>query len=155
MALTIPEQSILNAMQGVIDNVLIPKFIELGMNASGEWINSLEARVNGQTGEIWGRDYTYYLVNGRAPGNRPPIQPLIRWVGYKLGLSGVEATGAAFAIANKIAKEGTDYFPDGTDLLEVLSSKETTQYVYDTIGAELSGQIRASIVRMAKQLENA
>lgn len=149
--ITIPEQTILQTMQSVIDNILIPKFIELGMNASGEWISSLEPRVNGQSGEIWGRDYTYYLVNGRAGGNRPPIAPLVRWVGYKLGLSGAEATGAAFAIANKIAKEGTDYYPDGTDLLEVLSSKETTQYIYNEIGAELSGQLRTEIVRMAKQ----
>lgn len=149
--MTIPNETIQSVMQEVIDTILIPKFIELGMNASGRWISSLEARAENNTGSIWGMDYTYYLVNGRAPGNRPPIAPLVQWVGYKFGLSGQEATSAAFAIANKIAREGTDYYPSGTDLLEVLQSDSTTQFIYDRIGAEVSGIIQAQITRELKQ----
>lgn len=145
--IVIDNNTVLETMQGVINDFLIPKFISLGMNASGQWINSLEARAENGRGEIWGRDYTYYLVNGRAGGKRPPITPLISWVGYKFGLYGNEAKSAAFAIANKIAKEGTEYYPNGTDLLEVLQSDEVKQYVYDKIGIAVAGQIQSQIRR--------
>jgi len=38
----------------------------------------------------------------------PPIAPLQHWVERKLGLEGKEARSVAFAIALKIAKEGTE-----------------------------------------------
>lgn len=141
-------------MQGVIDNFLKPKFIELGMNSSGDWMKSLEPRAELNRGEIWGLDYTYYLVNGRAGGNRPPIAPLVRWVGYKLGLSGREATSAAFAIATKIAKEGTDYYPEGTDLIEVLKSKEVSDYITTNIGDYIRTEIGVLILKRAKETLN-
>lgn len=142
-------------MQGVIDDYLKPKFISLGMNASGQWLNSIEARASLNHGEIWGADYTYYLANGRAGGNRPPITPLVQWVGVKLGKTGREGLGIAFAIANKIAKEGTDYYPEGTDLLEVLQSQEVTDYVNERIGQFYLQEVQLQIVRNAKKiLEN-
>ncbi len=58
------DEQIIEVMQGVINDFLKPKFISLGMNASGQWLNSLEARANNGNGEIWGMDYTYYLANG-------------------------------------------------------------------------------------------
>lgn len=147
----IPNDKIIEVMQGVIDNFLKPKFIELGMNASGDWLNSLEARANLNEGEIWGFDYTYYLVNGRAGGKRPPIAPLIRWVGYKFGLSGQEAISTAYAVATKIEREGTNYYPNGTDLLEVLQSKEVSDYVNNSIGEFIKNDLEIQIVRMAQK----
>lgn len=148
----IPQEEIRRVMEGVVDNFLKPKFIELGMNASGEWLNSLEVRTSLNTGEIWGADYTYYLVNGRAGGKRPPIAPLVRWVSVKLGKSGSEATGIAFAVANKIAKEGTQYYPDGTDLLEVLDSQEVKDYIKKELGDYVSAQVGILILRRTKEI---
>jgi len=145
--ITIPDEKIIQVMQEVIDIFLIPKFIELGMNASGEWVSSLEARAVEGRGEIWGRDYTYYLVNGRAGGSRPPITPLVNWVGNKLGIYGREGLSVAFAVAKKIEKEGTEYYPNGTDLLEVLESPQVTQFVYNKLGVEIAGTIRSEITR--------
>lgn len=152
--MTIPDELILEAMQGVIDNYLKPKFIELGMNASGQWLESLEAKVNNGNGEIWGRDYTYYLANGRRPGNRPPIAPLVQWVGYKMGIRGQEATGIAYAIANKIANEGTSYYPNGTDILEVLISKEVTDYVYSIVRIGLTTIVNDDLQIKIRQIFN-
>jgi len=143
----ITNEKIIEVMQGVIDSYLKPKFIELGMSASGEWLSSLEARANNGKGEIWGRDYTYYLVNGRAGGSRPPITPLVNWVGNKLGIYGKEGLSVAFAVAKKIEKEGTDYYPDGTDLLEILESTEVLNYVYGAFSVEIAGQVTATIKR--------
>jgi len=148
----IGENKIKEVMQSVIDSYLIPKFNELGMNASGDWINALEARANGNIGEIWGLDYTRYLVNGRASGTPPPVQPLVRWVGFKLGLSGTEALGAAFAIRNKIAQEGTEiYKQGGTDLLEILQSKEVLDFVNNQIKDIIVKEISLKIIRQTKE----
>lgn len=148
MAIVIPDEKIREVMQGVIDNYLKPHFISLGMNASGKWLNSLEAYAENGTGYIRGIGYTVVLVSGRAPGKRPPIQPLQNWVQNKLGIGGDEGRGIAFAIANKIAKEGTDYYPEGTTLLEILNSQEVKQYIYTNIGAYITGAIRTEIKRV-------
>lgn len=144
------DEQILEVMQGVIDDFLKPKFISLGMNASGQWLDSLEARANNGNGEIWGMDYTYYLANGRAPGKRPPITPLIQWVGHKFGYSGQQAVGVAFAVANKIAEEGTNYYPDGTDLISFLNSNEVSGYVNRRIGAYILTNIQSDMIKRVK-----
>jgi hypothetical protein len=43
--------------------------------------------------------------------HRPPVEPLIGWARRKLGLSEKEAGSVAWAIASKIAKEGTEAKP--------------------------------------------
>ena len=133
-SIKIPDEAIVQTMQGVIDNYLKPKFIELGMNATGQWLNSLEARAVNGNGEIWGMDYTYWLANGRKPGTMPPVSALIPWVNAKFGISGKEGLGIAFAVATKIKNEGTEYYPNGTDLLEVLNSNEVNAYASKTLG---------------------
>jgi len=125
----ISDEIIIEAIQGVIDNFLKPKFISLGMNATGKWLDSLEARAVNGNGEIWGMDYTYWLANGRKPGKMPPVSALIPWVNAKFGVGGKEAIGIAWAVATKLKNEGNSYYPDGTDLLTVLESQEVKQYL--------------------------
>ena len=137
----IPDELIISTIQGVIDLFLKPKFISLGMNATGQWLNSLEARAVNGNGEIWGMDYTYWLVNGRKGGTAPPIAPLITWVNAKFGIGGNEAKSIAFAVAAKIKKEGTNYYPEGTDLLEVLNSKEVLDYIYSQLQEGITVEI--------------
>ena len=134
-------------MQGVIDLYLIPRFNELGMNATGNWIESLEARAVDGNGAIYGLDYTYWLQNGRAPGAMPPVSALIPWVNAKLGKSGREGVSIAWAVAKKIQKEGTNYYPEGTDLLDVLSSKEVIDYVYGQFGEAFKVEINKLLIK--------
>lgn len=147
----VPNEIIQRVLTEVVELFLKPKFIELGMNASGRWLDSLEVRVNVNRGEIWGMDYTYYLQNGRASGNRPPISPLVQWVGYKFGYSGQQAVSTAYAIANKISKEGTEYYPQGTDLLDVLQSKECLDYINRQIGQYLLSEVRIDMIKRIKK----
>lgn len=147
----IPETEIADILNDVVENYLKQKFMELGMNASGDWINALEVRTFLGGGEIWGMDYTKYLVSGRSPGNRPPIGQLIRWAQYKFGQDATQAKSTAFAVANKIAREGTSYYPNGTDLLEILHSKEVTDFINKRVGRYLIEQTRIEIVRMTKE----
>lgn len=138
------DEVILETMQGVIDNFLKPKFISLGMNATGNWLDTLEARVENGNGQIWGMYYTYWLAHGRAPSEKmPPIAPLITWATAKFGIGGNEAISTAWAVAKKIQKEGTQYYPQGTDLLEILHSKEVTDYVYSQYKEAFTVEISA------------
>lgn len=134
-------------MQEVIDLFLIPKFEALGMNASGNWLRSLEAKAENGIGYINGADYTYYLAYGRKPGKMPPVEPLIKWVTAKLGVSGREGKSIAWAVAKKIAAEGTEYFPAGTDLLAVLQSPEVTAYINNKFESFLTEAIKIQVRR--------
>lgn len=124
------EADIKETMNWIVDTILIPHFMALGLDATGEWRSNVSTRVEGETGIIRGRKYTEQLVWGRKPGAMPPIAPLERWAQAKLGLQGSQARSAAFAIAKKIANEGTNIYKDGgTDLLEILETPETQQKI--------------------------
>ena len=127
------KESIEQVLQEIVDKFLIPRFNQLNMNASGQWINSLEVDFDGKFGNIKGQDYTKYLVEGRPNGSMPPISVLIKWVEDKFGYTGQQAINTAWAVAKKIQREGTEYYPDGTDLLEVLQTKEVTDYFNDRV----------------------
>lgn len=63
-----------------------------------------ESAVRGEVGSAL--PYAVPVELGSRP-HRPPIEPLADWVRRKLGKRGKEARGIAFAIANKIARDGT------------------------------------------------
>src|SRR5690606_24255680 len=118
--INIPQEEIERIVTDVINLFLIPKFRELGMPASGEWEQNVQARSN----EIWGRDYTEYLVQGRPPNEARGHEALAKWAVWA-GNTFIKDWAIAkgvnidpIAIAYKIAREGTDYYPEGTDLLE-------------------------------------
>ncbi|MGL5233832.1 MAG: hypothetical protein ACRC8Z_03620 [Empedobacter falsenii] len=137
-------------LQKVIDNFLIPRFRELDMNATGEWLSSLEVESGNDNGKIRGRDYSEYLTKGRRPGGLPPINQLVKWVNAKLGIYGQEATSAAWAISKKIQKEGTSWYKKGgSDLLEVLEEPKTIQFIQDELGAIATVKITEQLQRNA------
>ena len=141
------QQEIENVLQKVIDLFLIPRFQELKMNATGEWLQSLEIKAELDGGTIRGRAYSEQLAKGREPGKAPPIRNIERWVNAKLGISGKEATSIAFAISKKIAKEGTSWYQKGgSDLIEVLEEKQTIEFVQNEL-------IAIAKVRIAEQLQ--
>ena len=82
--------------------------------------------ANSITYDVRTREFNYELVrtmltygifvdqgDGRKPGKRPPVQPLIDWITFKkIPIpQGLTVKQFAFAIANKIKKRGTDPKP--------------------------------------------
>jgi hypothetical protein len=131
----------------VVEKVLKPKFIELDMDASGEWL----ATTRGDKNTIIGPAYTEQLVKGRGPGKRPPIAPIEKWVEAKLGLSGRQATSAAFAISASMAEKGTTWFrKGGSDLLEILESKEVYDLFVNTYALEVKATLADNFRRALK-----
>lgn len=140
-------------LQKVVDNFLIPRFHELKMNASGEWIENVEIKVGDDSGTIRGRDYSEQLAKGRRPGKLPPFKPMLKWVNAKLGIYGEEAVHVAYAIAKKIEKEGTSWYQKGgSDLIEVLNEPKTIQFVQEELAGILKTKIADNLVRNAQKV---
>lgn len=79
--------------------------------AMGTLRASIHASVESQAGNVLGvvgtaQPYAVPVELGTKP-HFPPVQALEDWVRVKLGLTGKEGRGVAFAIARKISKRGT------------------------------------------------
>ncbi len=135
-------------LENLIDD-FIKKYDELGMRASGEWADSLEIQIDGFKFNILGKDYTQYLTNGRGSGNKPPIDPLKKWVAAKFGYTDEkQITGTAFAIANKIAKEGTTWHKQGgSDLIDGVLTDQREDEIVNNVGSNLLIGITEDIQR--------
>lgn len=71
----------------------------------------------------------------------PPIEPIADWAQAKLGLNAVEAKGAAFAIARKIAVQGTEGAHMFERAFDANQSQVRTQYsnALDRIMTQMGG----------------
>jgi len=129
---------------------LIQKHIELGMVASGNWVNSLSQEVTGRKATIWGTDYTVQLVEGREPGKFPPINAIEKWINDK-GIQpkdNIPISSLAFLIARKIAREGTEYYKQGgTDLISAVITPERVQEIINKVGDEMITDVYTYINR--------
>lgn len=52
-------------------------------------------------------NYAYFVEHGRAPGKQPPIKPIMEWC----RLQGLDTERAPWAMAAKIARDGTQGTP--------------------------------------------
>lgn len=137
-----PEQELKVEMQA-LKNELIQKHIDLGQKATGNWIAELEVFVErvGDTfkAKLLGAKYTKQLVQGLEPGNWVPIPNLIEWINAKpITPSGnISVESLAYAIQRKIFNVGTDYYPQGTDLIDSVITTERIKQIIEKIGVLL------------------
>lgn len=141
IAIYVPDSVIIEALEKAIQ-ALIERYDELGMRASGQWADELEADVVAGRGVIMGMPYTEQLVQGRAPGRMPPVDPIQKWVEAKLNVGADRSRGIAFAVARKIGQEGTTWYKQGgSDLVEVLQDPKVLEVFYEIVGDHLRVQI--------------
>lgn len=88
--------------------------------------------------------YLEFLDTGRAPGNFPPIQPLIDWAKSKFGVNDAEAKQIAFLTGRKIARLGTEIFRNNSKGIE-LSEKIVT------LRKAINESVKESVVLEIKQ----
>lgn len=145
-------EEITDIMHEVVVQFLIPHFLELGMEASGNWRENLMVGADPNVGYIQGTRYTEQLVYGRRPGTYAPIEPLKQWAMIKLGLNEQQARGAAFAISKKLHDEGSEYYKQGgTDLLEILKSPKVIDFINQKQKNYIEKQIELEINRYIVQ----
>lgn len=137
-----------------IDTLYIPHFMQLGMNASGQWKNTVEARGY----EIWGQDYTEYLANGRGANHDQSPEAIQAWVGWAArswvpqwlkdkGLTHLNP----YAVAQNIARTGTTWKKKGgSDLLTFLNSDTFIGFLREELKDILSHQVANELFLEAK-----
>jgi len=132
-------------MQSIVDDLRVA-YQQSGKMVSGEWERGLT--ITSQPNKVSLEGYTY--LAGRSAGKQPPVQNILDWVKQK-GIQPNEGTqtGLAWAIAKKIAKEGTDRQSSLKIYEEVITPqriddiiKKVTQFniglFVDTITSELT-----------------
>jgi len=106
------EAALANFIEGIRAES-VRRMAALGRNATKRLSNSLKTEVvkigTGSTqAELSGLNHWAFLGNGRRPGKKPPVDPLIEWVKAKgLASEDKEVKKIAYIIQRKIAEEGT------------------------------------------------
>ena len=95
------------------------------------------------------------MENGRRPGKRPPISAIEQWIADKGVQPHPRANGSipstkqlAFAISNKIAREGTQYYQmGGTQVLHDAINEQSPvlDAIVDRIGVLLDKEITSAL----------
>ena len=140
-------QEILQKELEKIRQELIQKHLQLGMKASGAWVESVEVQTSGSdkgaSGKILANHYTKQLVEGRPPtSTTSPSSPTLKevieqWIIDK-GITPIEQnmkiSSLAFLIARKIHREGTQYFKDGgIDLVDAVITSARLQEIINKV----------------------
>lgn len=140
-------------IQEILDNSganlvkkLKSQFDDLKLNDTGKAKASLSHKVVGYRLDIEGLLRAIVMVTGRKPGKPPPFHKIRKWVESKLGLTGAEADTAAFLIARKISKKGTDIFMKKAWGLQIqLAIDELNEDIHKEVSNELSLRIGSLI----------
>lgn len=99
---------------------MVNNLIQNGSLGTGKLARSIQDKVYQDGKGLWNLDilmeqYGVYVDKGigRGPGKQPPVQPLINWINQKKipRPANMSVREFAWAIARKIAKEGTDPKP--------------------------------------------
>jgi len=127
-------EKIVQKYADIIVRKLIATYDEMGIRATGDYEKELESEITDKYMIIRGAFHSQFMESGRRPGGRPPIPSIIRWIETKKGLPPSmlkNKKGVAFAIANKIAKEGVSV-PSKHNKGEVIS-KVINDFLQDDV----------------------
>lgn len=134
-------------MDEVVERFLIPRFNELKMNATGEWLANVGSEAEPNKGIIKGLDYTEELVKGQSP-TTVPLNDLTKWAKAKFRLNDRVAQVVAKRVQTKIKEKGTSWYEKGgSSLLEVLEEPTTLNYIYMRLQAKATPRIEEQLIR--------
>lgn len=141
---------------------LIRRHEELGMKASGAWQQSLQVSANGFAGllkgAVSGLDYTYYMQNGRKGGKMPPVAAIEQWIKIK-GIQPIEnrikVSGLAWAIAKRIAREGTMRSRDNgkPSFIDEVITPERVQDIIHKVGYGYISTFVSEVINFLKEIK--
>ena len=135
-----PEEIFREEIQ-LLKEELIAKHKALGMEASGKWIKALDSIIetteNNLNAVLKNFAYTEQLTQGREPGTFPPVGAIKQWIIDKpiTPKDNISIDSLAWAISTKIFREGTDYYPDGTDLIDSVITPKRIKKIIDKVGS--------------------
>lgn len=142
-----------NKYGAIIIDRMIEKMNNLDLNASGTAARSLKYVTEPDGMSIMGKEYFAQINKGRAPGRKPPMQNILRWVQQRMAVDDEkEAKKVAYAVQKTIAKKGTiqRFSYGGSDLLDFIIKTE--------IKGKLQGEamiiVRNDLLQKARELKN-
>lgn len=107
-----PAQAISKLLENVRAEIIDDQETK-GLRASGQSARSLKTKTREISGTIkgtlTGAAYFTFQEQGRRPGKMPPVQSIRDWIEAK-GIQVDNKESLAWAIAKKIAKEGSDIY---------------------------------------------
>lgn len=107
-----PAQAISKLLENVRAEIIDDQQTK-GIRASGQSARSLKTKTREISGTIkgtlTGAAYFTFQEQGRRPGKMPPVQSIRDWIEAK-GIQSDNPESLAWAIAKKIAKEGSDIY---------------------------------------------
>lgn len=146
----IPQLAIMQALGKAIE-ILIRRYDELDLRATGNWAEALEAKVENNRGLILGLDYTKYMAQGRPSGKPAPVRDILDWMLAKKSFKGEKSLGRAIAISKTIGKQGTRaYQKGGTDILDILKSSEISDVFNEEMKIRLIAVISENLRTVVK-----
>jgi len=138
----------------VIKRFILPIIDRNNIKNTGEFRESLEAvSTSSSEIQIWGVDYSHYAVSGRGGGKQPPVKELQKWVQSKFGYGQDKAKQVAFAITNKIKKEGTERHTKHLNLIEILESQEVKNYITNEVTKIINKRIQERLLDEMKSIK--
>lgn len=130
----------------IIRLFIIPEMNRNNVNATFNMQKSLGAKGN----KLMGAHYEEWADRGRGPGGMPPINKIKEWVEVKLNVA--DSTSVAYAIAHKIAKEGTQNHIEGgmSRFLYVIFTPRCREFINQKAGEILTRKVRVNINNFIK-----
>lgn len=120
------------------------------VNASGQLADSIRYVVTGESLEIWGLDYVYYVSKGRGKNVNQSPEALKKWVGWAGSTflkDWVVAKGVninPFAVAYSVARKGnTVHQQGGSDLLTAIFNDALVEEINAALREELFTQFKS------------
>jgi len=112
------------------------------VNATGRLANSLGYEVTEFGGYVYCSDKIDYVLYGRPPGKKPPIQPLAEWVRAK----GLQIS--PYAVSENIGRFGTTIWQrwqgEESNLLEDVNIEEELKTAAQAILSDLEVKLLAA-----------
>lgn len=142
--------------------LLINKYNELGLKASGQWAQTLNDETTESGGVITttmeGEDYTGAIAYGRSPNQDQSEEGIKAWVGWagstfiKDWVENKGISASPYAVAYKIARRGWDV-PNAHNaggLLDDVVNKSRVQILMDRLGEFYVSNISEAIIKSLK-----
>ena len=141
---------ILSAEFELLRNELIARYEALGMKASGNWADSIEVQVSGNSAVLLAAPYSDQLEYGRKSGKQPPSAAIEQWIKDKGIANRIEGdisiSSLAFLIARKIARKGWNREQyGGTELISSVVTPERIQHIIDKASQQELEQFTTNI----------
>jgi hypothetical protein len=143
-----------------IKNDIIALYDAKGMRASGDFANSLQVVLNGETSvKLIGNDYAVQLQQGRKAGKFPPIEAIKKWIEDKgvfaQVLNEIKLSSLAFLIARKIAQEGWGrQDKGGVELISSVITEQRIQSIINKVGEVEAVKFTNTLINMLKSINN-